>query len=241
MKRKSQQTYHLYHHFPEPLPPQELDDRAWLVNNGVHYRLVATLQARTPEEAYQAVRQKVNGQGQQSRCVTWQSENGVRATEPGDVLLDEEAAWMIISDTQIRPMVCPTDVPWRSYRHDGTIWCVRWAPQGDAVAAIGHMVSLHTPGRADEHVATTSYRRHRYAGHAVAWSPDGKHIASGGHEGEVHIWKPEPLGGYANAAKGSILMCRPEAPHHRYASVAALAWAPDSTTLLAAIDKDIVR
>ncbi|HZO73763.1 MAG TPA: hypothetical protein VFB60_16295, partial [Ktedonobacteraceae bacterium] len=47
--------------------------------------------------------------------------------------------------------------------------------------------------------------------------------------------------GYANAAKGSMLICRSEATPHRYASVAALAWAPDSSTLLAAIDKDIVQ
>lgn len=241
MNRVSQQTYHLYHHQPEPLGSEDLCDHAWLVNNGASYRLVATIQARTPEEAYQAVRRKTTGQGKSSRFVTLHMGNMLRATEPGDVLVDEKAAWMIVSEAQLRPIAYQKDVPWKSYRHDGTVWCVRWSPDGNHVVVIENVVSIHTPERTDERYSVTSYRHHNYTGRAVEWSPDGKRIASAGYDGEVHIWKPEPLAGYASAAKGSIVICRPEKTHSSYTRVTALAWNSASTTLLAATADELVQ
>jgi WD40 repeat protein len=63
-----------------------------------------------------------------------------------------------------------------------------------------------------------------YSGHSdgiacLAWSPNGKSIASGGHDKTIRIW---------NAATGeTAVVC------HAADVVCALAWAPDGATLLA--------
>jgi WD40 repeat protein len=66
-----------------------------------------------------------------------------------------------------------------------------------------------------------------YSGHSdgivclacLAWSPNGKSIASGGHDKTIRIW---------NAATGeTAVVC------HAADVVCALAWAPDGATVLA--------
>ncbi len=242
MNRTPQKTYHLYHHQPDPLASDEVHEQAWLVNNGVNYSVVATIAARTPEEAYQAVREKMAGHGKLSRFVKLQVGNLLRETVAGDVLVGEQAAWMIISEAQIRAISYEKSKPWKSYGQDEPVWCVRWAPNGRHVAAISKIVSIHTPYQ-DERSSTTSYHRHgSYTGYAVEWSPDGRRIASGGYNGEVHVWKPEPFGGYSNAAIGSIVICRTEEGDSKHTRVTAIAWTPDSRSLLVGkTDGDIVQ
>ena len=43
-----QEIYHLYHHQPDPLELDALNDQAWLVNNSMTYSIVATIKAATP-------------------------------------------------------------------------------------------------------------------------------------------------------------------------------------------------
>jgi hypothetical protein len=62
-------TYHLYHHVPDPLEPDAVNEQEWLVNNGATYCLVATIRARSSEDAYRAVREKMTGRGQHQRFV----------------------------------------------------------------------------------------------------------------------------------------------------------------------------
>jgi WD40 repeat protein len=243
MNKTPQKTYHLYHHQPYPLAANEVHEQAWLVNNGINYSVVATIAARTPEEAYQAVREKMAGHGKLSRFVTLQIGNLLRETQPGDVLVGKQAAWMIVSETQIRAISYEEHEPWKSYARDETVWGVRWSPNGRYVAAISDVVSIHSPYKENERYSTTSYHHSgSYTGHAVEWSPDRRRIASGGYSGEVHVWKPEPDGGYSRAARGSIVICRTEEEDSRHTRVTAIAWTPDSKSLLAGkTDGDIVH
>ncbi|WP_172632432.1 WD40 repeat domain-containing protein [Dictyobacter arantiisoli] len=77
-----------------------------------------------------------------------------------------------------------------------------------------------------------SYDRHEYGASAVAWSPDGRRIASGGAFGEVHVWTAE----YSEkhyAAQGSILICRKESHPSYEMKLAGVCWSPDGTRLFA--------
>src|SRR5919204_302533 len=69
MQTKPLKTYHLYHHQPDPLPAEAVNQQAWLVNNGITYSLVAIIQARSVEEAYLAIQEKMAGHGQRKRFV----------------------------------------------------------------------------------------------------------------------------------------------------------------------------
>jgi WD40 repeat protein len=64
----------------------------------------------------------------------------------------------------------------------------------------------------------TTYDEHRNAVSAVAWSPDGKELASAGLDTTVQIW---------NASTGKALMIY----LGHAASVTAIAWSPDSKHL----------
>jgi WD40 repeat protein len=243
MNRIPQQTYHLYHLQPDLLTSDKVHEQAWLVNNGVNYNIVATIAARTPEEAYQALREKWVGHGKLSRFVTLLIENLPRETLPGDVLVGKESAYMVVSQTEIRSIPYEICKPWKTYKHDDTVWCVRWSPNGRHVAVMSDAVSIHNLYSDEPFYSSTSYRHSgSYTGHAVEWSPDGRRIASGGYNGEVHVWKPDPFGGYANAAKGSIVICRAEKRDSDHTRVTAIAWSPDSKCLLAGkTDGDIVQ
>src|SRR5579862_7876087 len=113
MNRAPQKTYHLYHHQPEPLPADKVGEQAWLVNNGVNYSVMATIAAHTPEEAYQAMQEKLAGRGKLSRFVTLRLGNVLRETLPGDVLVGNQEAWMVISETQIQALPYKQSTPWR--------------------------------------------------------------------------------------------------------------------------------
>jgi hypothetical protein len=50
-----QETYYLYHHMPHPLAVEEVRAQCWLLNNALRYSVVAVLEARSHEEAFQAL------------------------------------------------------------------------------------------------------------------------------------------------------------------------------------------
>jgi len=236
-------TYHLYHHQPDPLPLESVNVEAWLVNNGVNYSVVATLQARTPEEAYQALQEKHAQGGRMTRCVELQTGNLIRETLPGDVLLGEKAAWMIMAGAQLQPVLYKASRPWKSYAHNATVRCMSWAPNGEHIAAIDSEVRIHNLSGDDDRYLPPTYRRHgSVTGYALAWAPSGTRIASGGRDGEVHVWKPILSRGYSEAATGSIVVCRTEEAKSGRGEICCIAWAPDSRSLLAGRDTgDIVQ
>ncbi len=241
MNKTLQHTYHLYHHQPKPLALESVNEHAWLVNNGVNYSIVATIQARTPEDAYKAVQEKMVGHGKLTRFVEIRTGNLMRETFPGDVLVEERGAWMIVADLQIQRIPYETSQPWKSYSHHSSVECVSWSPNGKHLAAIGKDVHIHNLYESEERSTSSSYRRHgNWTGYAIAWSPDGSRIASGGYDGEVHVWKPAPHAGYSNASTGSILICRTEEGESRQEKISCIAWSADSKTFIAGRNKGSV-
>jgi WD40 repeat protein len=235
MQKEPQKTFHLYHHQPDPLTADAVGEQAWLVNNGANYSLVAIIQARTPEGAYQAVQEKMAGHGKLARFVTLRVGNLLRESLPGDVLVGEDAAWMIGREGQVERISYEESSSWKSYAHDSPVQCISWAPNGLHVAASSHVVALHSlfweEGR---HSTSPTYRRHGSStSYAVAWSPDGNHIASGSYSEDVHVWTPGLFGGYSDAATGSILVCRTEEAEHWSKRITCIAWTPDSRSVLA--------
>ncbi len=120
MRAKPLKIYHLYHHQPEPLPLETVNQQAWLVNNGITYSLVAIIQARSVEEAYLAIQEKMAGRGQRRRFVELRA-NMLRATLPGDVLVEKTKAWMVMPENKIQSIPYEAIPSWKSYAHRGTV------------------------------------------------------------------------------------------------------------------------
>lgn len=79
------------------------------------------------------------------------------------------------------------------------VWQVAWSPDGrhivSGTGASGAHYPIHSDNEADVWDATTGQLLLRYQGHgsanevyALAWSPDGKYIASGGDEQVIRVW-----------------------------------------------------
>jgi eukaryotic-like serine/threonine-protein kinase len=224
-------TYHLYHHQPDPLCLEEVKPETWLVNNALRYSVVATIQARSCHEAYQAMRSKNPG-----RFAAVREGNVLRETLPGDVFVGEKEAWMVMSDSAIQRIPYQTTTPYKYYTHDSYLYSLSWSPDGNYLAAGdgGGDVLIHDLHGPDE-IKATSYARHRSSSvHALAWSPDGTHIASSAsYEGEAHVWEVAPKGGYKNAANGSILICRKNEEERWMQQIDRLTWFQDSRRILA--------
>lgn len=229
-----QETYHLYHHQPEPLNVAAISDETWLLNNGVNYSVVATIKAPSLEKAYEGLLAKMEDHSM--RSVEIRMGNIMRPTLPGDVLVGAKKAWMLLPDGQLHLLPYEQTLSWRSYAHDAAVRSLSWAPDGNHVAACGSNVILHDLHNDNElRHSALAYRRHgNHTVLAVAWSPDSKHIASGGYDAEVHIWRPRCEGSYLEASLGSIVICRTEESSSNYdREITCLTWAHDSCTLLA--------
>src|SRR5215471_15599043 len=84
----------------------------------------------------------------------------------------------------------------------------------------------------------TTYRGHTRLVLAVAWSPDGKHIASGSFDGTIQVWKPSQDVDGATIEASDFTYRNPTKP---YAWTCALAWSPDSRYLASGSDDKAVR
>jgi WD40 repeat protein len=72
------------------------------------------------------------------------------------------------------------------------------------------------------------YRGHTGAVYTLSWSPDGKHVASGGKDGTVQIW---------DATTGnSVFIYRGHS-----AGVTSVAWSPDGTSIASASEDKTVK
>ena len=74
----------------------------------------------------------------------------------------------------------------------------------------------------------TIYHDHHCLVSAVAWSPNGKAIASGGKDGTVHIW---------DALTGKNIFTY----HNHQKQVHALAWSPDGKFIASASEDRTVQ
>src|SRR5438309_1218301 len=76
-----------------------------------------------------------------------------------------------------------------------------------------------------------AYRSHNRLVLAVAWSPDGTHIASGSSDGMIHVW---------NAVTGQCTFTYCD-PFKWYAWSWSLAWSPDGTYIVSGSDDKSVQ
>ncbi|EKX44042.1 hypothetical protein GUITHDRAFT_110145 [Guillardia theta CCMP2712] len=82
--------------------------------------------------------------------------------------------------------------------HDAIVTCVRWSPQGDAVASCSYDGTARLWDPKTWKVLKTGssaaiFRQHTDCVNEVAWSGDGKQLASGGDDGMVNVWGRETM------------------------------------------------
>ena len=90
-----------------------------------------------------------------------------------------------------------------------------WSPDAKRIASttMGQIISVSNPGMG---LAPVILRGHTRSVNTVAWSPDGKHLASGGDDCLVKIWDTED--------DGQALVLR-------HPNASAVAWSPDDELL----------
>jgi serine/threonine protein kinase/WD40 repeat protein len=100
-------------------------------------------------------------------------------------------------------------------------------------AGSGHnrLVSTPTPLQKGPARGTTllTYSGHTMDVWAAAWSPDGKHIASGGDEATIHIWDPTS-GKRVFTYAGHVSV----GPIGQQRGITVIVWSPDSTRIASA-------
>lgn len=228
-------TYYLYHHQPNPLPLDAVEDQAWLINNSVAYSVVAVIDAPSVSDAFQAAQCKAQARTL-PRSTTVRVGNLFRETLPGDVLVTTNESWMVDTSQQVHKVSPQKGQKKRSFEQRSTISDLAWSPNGRilAVAENNRRVVLWDLETRDRYPA--AYSRGEYAAaKCLAWSPDGMRLASAGSYSEVHIWRPAPwrTSGHTSGYTGSILICGTEEADASYEYIRCLAWTAEGNRIVA--------
>ena len=127
-------------------------------------------------------------------------------------------------DTAVRVWNAATGEDHHIYRgHHACVLSVAWSPDGHYIASgdtegIVHVWNVEAPFAEtafEEQATLVTYRGHARFVRSIAWSPDGKYIASGGDYGDntVQVWE---------ASSGNHIYT-----HSSQYRIFAVAWAPD--------------
>ncbi len=229
-------TYYLYHHFPDPLPPEAVGDQPWLVNNTAAYSMVAVIDAPDASLAVHAAICKARGQTVPRKTAV-RAGHLLRETLPGDVLVASTDAWMVQVNAAapLRKLSSEKSPTLRSFGQRATVDGLAWSPDGRllAVAENDHRVVLRTLESNGDY--PPAYTRGEYAAACLAWSPDGTRLASAGSRGEVHLFRPAPwrTSGYGGGYTGSLLICGHEENDSSYKRLYGITWTQDGTRIVA--------
>lgn len=116
-------------------------------------------------------------------------------------------------------------------RHE--LYAVELSPDGSVLAVAGqggvHLVDVRDPS-APTTLSTLEPDTAPF--HSVAFSPDGRTLAAGSHDGRVLRWPIEERGGLPTVTDLRARVATPDPGSGAAKPVEALAWLPDSSTLL---------
>jgi WD40 repeat protein len=127
---------------------------------------------------------------------------------------------------------------WSYHGDSAYVWGLAWSPDGARIASCGQkpIVLFASNGGVRIWDAATGRRVLTYTGHsssvdlwALAWSPDGRYLASGGSDQVVRVWDArigEDLATYYGHVDQPPVYTSAD-PY----TIIAIAWSPDSTRL----------
>ncbi|HTK07975.1 MAG TPA: serine/threonine-protein kinase [Ktedonobacteraceae bacterium] len=103
---------------------------------------------------------------------------------------------------------------------------VTWSPDEHYLAVVsGSSVLVY---RYPDWSIVTTYQRHTNTVKALSWSPDGKYLASGSEDTQVHVWEP---------LTGQVALLYTEHTD----DIASLCWSPDSTRVVSTAHDQTAR
>ncbi|HEX3643088.1 MAG TPA: serine/threonine-protein kinase, partial [Ktedonobacteraceae bacterium] len=118
-----------------------------------------------------------DGHSESVTAVTWSPDGTCIGSGSSDGMIQ---VWETSTGSQV----------WHHDAHSSHSWpCLRWSPNGTRIASVGRGDSTVDIWDASTGELIQTYRGHSSLVDAIAWSPDGSYIASGDHQGIVHVWQ----------------------------------------------------
>lgn len=216
--------YHLYHQ----RDGQATCPEHWWDHESDAYTLVALLRASSFADVCSLVVHDESGAWYTHQGVALQGPSPVRVARDGDVLVCEDGetrdtwmrvagVWTAIEAPQLELLL--------SIKHDAVVRLVACSPDGNTFAGLDRDSLLRVYAAANPRRCGT-YGRHSGSLKALAWSPDGRMMASGDTSGELHLWDVLQGDRFTHHAEDErVLLCLSDAENR---DISALAWSPDS-------------